>query len=249
MPVKLDYDQLAADYSRHRAVHPGVLAALVAAVPEGGHVLEVGCGTANYLAAVQAATGCAGFGVEPSAEMLARAAAKDAPLDLRPGAAELLPFADDSFDVVFSVDVIHHVGDRAAYAAEALRVLRPGGAFCTVTDSAADIARRIPLSSHFPETVAEELRRYPAIATLRAEMEAAGFARVNETATEVDYDLTDSASYRDRAFSSLHLIDEDAWRRGLERLDADLSAGPLRARSLYTLVWGAKPGPEGVTQP
>lgn len=245
MPATLDYDQLAADYSRHRAVHPGVLAALVAAVPAGGRVLEVGCGTANYLAAVQAATGCAAFGLEPSAAMLARAAEKQAPLDLRQGRAETLPYDDGTFDLVCSVDVIHHVGDRDAYFAEARRVLRPGGRVVTVTDSAEDIARRVPLSSHFPETVDHELRRYPAIPTLRAEMAAAGLAGIGETTTELDYDLTDSTPYRDRAFSSLHLVDEDAWRRGLARLDADLAAGPLRAVSLYTLVWGANPGPGG----
>lgn len=38
-----------------------------------------------------------------------------------------LPFADDSFDVLLMVDVIHHLENRAAALQEALRVLKPGG--------------------------------------------------------------------------------------------------------------------------
>ncbi|MEO0492070.1 MAG: methyltransferase domain-containing protein [Actinomycetota bacterium] len=39
------------------------------------------------------------------------------------------PFPDASFDVVFSKDSIVHVPDKAALAAEVMRVLRPGGWF------------------------------------------------------------------------------------------------------------------------
>src|SRR5690606_33050398 len=38
-----------------------------------------------------------------------------------------LPYADSSFDVVASMDVIEHVGDPVAWTREALRVLKPHG--------------------------------------------------------------------------------------------------------------------------
>lgn len=41
-----------------------------------------------------------------------------------------LPFADESFDVVFSKDAIIHVQAKEALYAEAYRVLRPGGRLC-----------------------------------------------------------------------------------------------------------------------
>src|SRR5215218_10256760 len=46
--------------------------------------------------------------------------------------AERLPFADDSFDLVFGHAVLHHLPDLDAAFAEFRRVLRPGGriAFC-----------------------------------------------------------------------------------------------------------------------
>ena len=71
----IDYDTIAADYARHRTVHPGVLRALVETshMARATRALEVGCGTGNYIAALRAATGCAGWGVDPSERMLARA--------------------------------------------------------------------------------------------------------------------------------------------------------------------------------
>lgn len=41
--------------------------------------------------------------------------------------AERLPFADDTFDIVYSNGVLHHTRDTEAAIAEAYRVLRPGG--------------------------------------------------------------------------------------------------------------------------
>lgn len=44
------------------------------------------------------------------------------------GDAERLPFADASFDVVYSFGVLHHTPDTGKAVLEAWRVLRPGGA-------------------------------------------------------------------------------------------------------------------------
>jgi SAM-dependent methyltransferase len=46
-----------------------------------------------------------------------------------------LPFADESFDVVTFFDVLEHIPDDARAAAEALRVLRPGGFVLVTTPS------------------------------------------------------------------------------------------------------------------
>jgi hypothetical protein len=68
-------------------------------------------------------------------------------------------------------------------------------------------------------------------------MTAAGFTDITEAHVELVYDLSDTAPYRARAFSSLHLISDDAFARGLAHLEADLTAGPVPCLSLYTLLW------------
>jgi SAM-dependent methyltransferase len=239
----LDYDRLADDYARHRRLHPGVLANLIERgdLTSESRVLEVGCGTGNYISAIFERLGCACGGLDPSVAMLATARDQAPGSAFLQGRAEALPFDNASIDLIFSVDVIHHVGDRAGFYREAGRVLTPGGRICTATDSEDDIARRRPLSSHFPETVEVELRRYPRIGDLHGEMSDAGFVDISDARVELGYELSDVQPYRDRAFSSLHLIGEDAFAAGLVRLEADLRSGPIAALSLYTLVWGQKP--------
>jgi SAM-dependent methyltransferase len=180
--------------------------------------------------------------VDPAERMLAEARLDPAKagVELIRGSAEELPVPGGAFRFAFSVDVIHHIGDRMAAAREAYRALAPGGRLCIATDSHEDIANRVPLSSHFPETVAHELRRYPPIATIAAALSTAGFADVSVAHVCHEYALTDLTPYRERAFSSLRLITDAEQTAGLARMERDLASGPIAARSIYTLVSARK---------
>ncbi len=241
--MKMDYDLLAREYARHRRVHPAVLASLLKSsrIDAASSVLEVGCGTGNYVVALQETVDCACRGIDPSQEMLARARGRNAQVRFEMGQAEKLNFDEATFDLVFSVDVIHHVEDRAAFYQEAFRVLKPGGKVCTVTDSEDIIRRREPLANYFPETVEPEIARYPRIADLRRMMEQAGFGEINEERVEHQFATTDVQAYRDKAFSSLHLISQEAFEHGIQKLEADLLTGPIQIVSRYLLLWGTRP--------
>jgi ubiquinone/menaquinone biosynthesis C-methylase UbiE len=239
----IDYDQAAGEYAAHRRVHGGVLRTLAEQrrLRSGATVLEVGCGTGNYISALSKRANCVPYGLDPSAGMLARAQSRSEPVTWLLGRAEHLPFAGDALDLLFSVDVIHHVVDKGAFYREAERTLCPGGWVCTVTDSAEIIQRREILSGYFPETVEIELARYPRIAQLESWMMEAGLVDLELVTVEESFQVTSAQPFRDRVFSSLHLIPEDAWQAGLERLERDLARGPLRGASRYACVWGRKP--------
>jgi SAM-dependent methyltransferase len=242
--MNLDYDLLAADYARHRTTHPGVLERLVqqGRITHGSRILDVGCGTGNYAVALVDLTGCEAWGLEPSDGMRGTAQGRLPEGRVHAGQAERLEVPGGPFDLVFSVDVIHHVGDRPAYHREAFRVLKRGGRFCTVTDSEEIIRHRAPLATHFPETVEAELKRYPPITELRRMMEEAGFAGIEEETVSIEFPLTDVQKYRDKAYSSLHLISEEAFGRGMARLERDLrDHGSVAANARYTLLWGTRP--------
>jgi ubiquinone/menaquinone biosynthesis C-methylase UbiE len=238
----IDYDRIAVEYARHRKVHPGVLRSLISrsGIDGDSRVLEVGCGTGNYIRALQDAVGCSCWAIDPSEEMLAAARDRCASVNFHAGRAEQLDFEPAFFDLVFSVDVIHHVDDHAAHFGEVQRVLRPGGRVCTVTDSGWIIRNREPLAVYFPETVEVDLRRYPRLTVLRALMQGAGFRHIEEELLEFRYEVADPSPYADKAFSSLHLISEEAFQRGLQRVKRDLRVGPIAGVSRYVLLWGHK---------
>lgn len=241
--MKEYYTKIAPDYARLRRVHPEVFKHLIADGPirTETRILEIGCGTGNYICGLQQTVGCQCAGIDPSEQMLAQARDRTRAVQLLQCSAEQLDLPADSFDLVYSVDVIHHLGDRARAFSEARRVLRRGGRICTVTDSEEILRNRHPQSVYFPETIAVELARYPAIGVLEKELLAAGFQKIVRTQVEFTKNLESLEPYRARVFSSLKLIPQDAFERGLDRLEADFKKGPISWISRYLMLWATKP--------
>jgi len=104
------------------------------ALDDGEQVLDLGsgAGTDSLVAAQMVGPDGGVVGIDMTPEMLAKARAGAAALDLEnvefvEGEAEQLPFGDESFDVVISNGVIDLIPDKDAVFAELFRVLRPGG--------------------------------------------------------------------------------------------------------------------------
>ena len=91
-----------------------------------GRILEEGCGVCMYVRALQPFAGeVYGIDVEPDYLVQAVATAPGARLQLAVG--ERLPYPANLFDLILSHEVIEHVDDDRATAAEMARVLKPGG--------------------------------------------------------------------------------------------------------------------------
>jgi len=107
----------------------------LASIQPGEHVLDVGCGTGTLALEVARRAGRAGrvTGIDPSSEQIARARSKAArhnvPVDFQIGVIEHLAFPDQTFDVVLSTLMMHHVPAplKRQGLAEIARVLKPGG--------------------------------------------------------------------------------------------------------------------------
>ena len=98
---------------------------MIAGLPPGGRLLDVGCGTGALVAAARAA-GLDATGVEPDPEMAALAGASLGSEVVVAGLPDL-PHADDGFDAVTANFVLNHVDDPRAAARELARVAAPGG--------------------------------------------------------------------------------------------------------------------------
>lgn len=103
---------------------------------EGKKCLEVGAGFGTNLAVLIKHFGVDGYGVEPGGEgfeagFLASRKILEAngisPGRVSNGVGESLPFPDESFDIVYSANVLEHTQDPAKVLMESMRVLRKGG--------------------------------------------------------------------------------------------------------------------------
>jgi ubiquinone/menaquinone biosynthesis C-methylase UbiE len=110
-----------------------------------GEVLELGIGSGLNLPFYDRSQVVKVTGIDPSAPLLARAAARagDAPVpvELVHASGEQLPFSDRSFDSVIVTYTLCSVDDPARVLAEVRRVLRPGGELLFVEHGLAPDAR------------------------------------------------------------------------------------------------------------
>ena len=87
-------------------------------------ILDIGCGVGTYVARLGEFSSFV-HGTDIDEEKARIAASRVSNVVL--GAAEALPYRDNSFDVVLLNEVIEHVLDDRAAIQEAVRIVRPGG--------------------------------------------------------------------------------------------------------------------------
>lgn len=121
------------------------------ALPPGGRLLDVGCGSA-LVADLLADLDGHYVGTDLAHHHLVYALSKPRPDDVRlrrsvlAADAERMPVADASVDVVVWSEVIEHLVRPELAVREIARVLRPGGTLVMTTNNASEVPLRSPLS-------------------------------------------------------------------------------------------------------
>lgn len=110
-----------------------------AGVEQADCIVDVGCGIGGSSLYLAAKYGAQVDGVTLSPVQAARATARSREAGFGDRArfqvadALHLPFADDTFDLVWSLESGEHMPDKAAFLQECYRVLKPGGVFILAT--------------------------------------------------------------------------------------------------------------------
>lgn len=115
-----------------------------------------------------------------------------------------LPFAAESFDVVFSKDAIIHIADKEALFSDIFRLLSPGGRFIASDWLRGDDA-----------APSEEMRRY-------IEAEGLSFAMASPDRYR--------RAMEQAGFRNLAVVDRNDWYRRTAREELAALQGPLRRR-------------------
>lgn len=225
---------------------PGEVRAIVDGLSLAGlKGLDIGCGIGGPDIVLVRDLGAAHVhGVDVDRALLDRAAANAAAAGLGdhmsyeridPGP---LPFADGSFDFVFSKDAFLHVADKPALFAEVHRVLRPGGWIAASDWMASEDRDNLPAWQAYQARAPYPLRPATAAETER-DLRAAGFVAVstrdrNAWYAEVavrDLALIEGALRSDLIAASSPEIYED-WLTMRRAQTAAVVAGGLRPTHL-----------------
>ena len=97
------------------------------------HILDVGCGIGGSTRRLSHETGCCVTGIDLSdeyidaAERLTQLLSMQARVKFHAASALALPFDDNTFDGVWSIQMGMNVEDKLSWLKEVYRVLRPGG--------------------------------------------------------------------------------------------------------------------------
>ncbi|QGZ99211.1 DVU_1556 family methyltransferase [Dehalobacter restrictus] len=114
------------------ALRPGGLeltrkALKIAAFPVGSRLLDIGCGCGKTTEFLALEYGMEALGIDISAELIAKAKARNSTLNVQVGSVYDLPYANDAIDGVLTECVFTLFEDKPLALEQIRRVLAPGG--------------------------------------------------------------------------------------------------------------------------
>ena len=243
---RINYDEIAHCYERHRSGGREVVTELANAAGISAHaaVLDAGCGTGTTSVAFQKLTGATVWAVDRSVEMLRYARRKSSAVKFVRADAHRLPFRGARFDFGYAVLLIHHLADVPGFFRELYRVMREGKA--AILTCSHEWIRRHPMTRFFPSFATVDLARFPPISSVERWLRDAGFADVETLPVETSPYTADMDYVKrvgDKWVSTLQLIPELEFQQGLQKLRQavrDRATGKLQIHWEGVLVTAVK---------
>jgi len=189
-------------------------------------VLEIGCGTGHWLKTLASQAECM-VGLDSSSGMLLQARDPASSVKLVCGSADSLPFAENSFDIVFVVNALHHFNEKRQFVEKAQYLLKAGGALAIIGADVPSAIGHWVIYDYFPGALEYDQSRFPLWEQVQSWMKAAGFAvSPLRTVEFIEYEK------RGRAVLADHFVQRHGTSQFMGLTDAQYQAGIDRIKSV-----------------
>ena len=225
--MKAKYDIIGIQYNQTRRADPYLtsrMRTLLKPQPRCTY-LDIGCGTGNYTDAIYDKE-ARWIGVDPSAEMLRKAKAKNDQIDWRMGNAEALSLADESVDGILASLTIHHWTNLKLAFTELSRVMKPEARLVLFTALPKQM-RGYWLNYYFPKMLHASIEQMPEWNRLEAAIRFGGLRIDHKENYFVQKDLQDLFLYAGKHRPELYLNPQV--RQGISSFSSLANAAEVRA--------------------
>jgi len=244
MPNNDNYSKI---YLAHRVADISLLDAVIGNLQfkEGMRLLDFGCGTGNYLLALQDKGFTELYALDKD-DMIAIATERTG-VAVKSGSHLSIPFEDSFFDSIMLIAMIHFVDDLDSLFMNLSRVCKEGGRIVIVTQSHKQVDARF-YNRYFPSLAGIDKQRYHEPERIISVAEKNGFFAQGVQDYISGEDLVIDDSYfnlvRDKSFFVLRLLPEDEFNKGMVLFEQEMKQNggqfiaPFAGWTLVTLQKG-----------
>ena len=245
--MKVDYNNISETYDNHRSYGHSEIMQLIGfgEIEAKTKILDLGCGTGNLSSQLLECVPVDSVGIDKSLHMLNKANKKSLRVLCGDADHSILPFKDNSFDLVIGAFVIHHIKNTRALIRECYRILN-NGALIIITSSHVQIENLHPvLRNFFPSLVELDKKRFPKLTELDALYQSAGFKSIKHkelVINRIAIDMGYLDKVKSKYVSTFHLLSEDEFKAGVEKLEGFITSHsePVYREWRGTMIYGKK---------
>ncbi len=234
----LNYDEIAGIYDDRykRAYRPeGIASKLLNLAREldAERILEAACGTGHWLEILQSEAQV--YGIDLSLGMLRKANERKGSFLLINGDVGFLPFLHKGFDMICSINALHHFNDPSGFVKNSHKLLKQGGALVVIGMDPHSRRDKWFIYDYFSGTYETDLRRYPSSGTIMDWMISAGFKNIHWQVGEriIDHRKGREVFSLSKEFTSqLSLLSSEEYENGISRIESALHEAEAAGETL-----------------
>ncbi len=192
------------------------------------YVLDFGCGTGNYINFLSQLSNWKLHGVDASDNMLNYAKERNVSIPIEKGTESYIPFKDNYFDYIYTVDVIHHIKNLSQLFIEFSRISKESALLCICTENETQRKDKF-WYQYFPSALDIDNQRFYSVEHIIkiAEKNHYTLKQIQESNIIQYHSIPPEllAEIENRSISILHLIDYQEYAVGLNKIQQDYKNG------------------------